>query len=318
MTGFAMQRKEQKYSLPVSSDYHTTVDDARPRSFAMDSQGLKIRNMEYVFGRHYDARSPYMALSEASSRSTQAYEYADSSSQACHSENESFYDSPLPASPMMNSLHPSFHSPSSSGGFPSPSNTQLNAATAPFHHSPNLIFDVDTPSPRTSSEEQRTKSSSSSSSSCVFFPPKNHTVNANPALSRTQPGRDYPVCCLYPGCTAKPFKRRADLDRHYKHRHASDAQKVSFNCDYPRCSRRRDPFHRLDHFRDHLREFHKEDIEKRGGSANEEWLEDRRVSSTWWRCSKCLNRIYIEQNGYECPNCKSTCQAKRKEARRRS
>ncbi|GAO14369.1 hypothetical protein UVI_02034410 [Ustilaginoidea virens] len=133
-----------------------------------------------------------------------------------------------------------------------------------------------------------------------------------------QSGRDYPVCCLYPGCNVKPFKRRADLDRHYKHRHAADSQKASFSCDYPRCSRRREPFHRLDHFRDHLREYHKEDIEKRGGRVNEEWLEGRRVSSSWWRCSKCLKRIYVEQSGYDCPHCKSTCQAKRKEARRRS
>ncbi|RDA86809.1 hypothetical protein CP532_6399, partial [Ophiocordyceps camponoti-leonardi (nom. inval.)] len=55
-------------------------------------------------------------------------------------------------------------------------------------------------------------------------------------------------------CTSRPFKRRADLDRHYKHRHAPDSVKDSFICDYPRCSRHQDPFHRLDHFRDHLRE----------------------------------------------------------------
>lgn len=136
-------------------------------------------------------------------------------------------------------------------------------------------------------------------------------------LCRLQPGRDYPVCCLYPGCSVKPFKRRADLDRHYKHRHACESRKQSYNCDYPRCSRRRDPFHRLDHFRDHLREYHKEDIEKRGGPVNEGWLEERRVSSTWWRCSKCLKRVAINDYGYECPHCKTTCQAKRKEARRR-
>lgn len=136
-------------------------------------------------------------------------------------------------------------------------------------------------------------------------------------LFSSQSGRDYPVCCLHPGCTAKPFRRRADLDRHYKHRHAPESQKESFNCDYPRCARRSDPFHRLDHFRDHLREFHKEDIEKRGGTINEEWLGDRQVSSNWWRCSKCLKRIYIDRNGYACPNCKTSCQAKRKEARRK-
>ncbi|KAK2594255.1 hypothetical protein QQS21_008034 [Conoideocrella luteorostrata] len=143
-------------------------------------------------------------------------------------------------------------------------------------------------------------------------------VIEQPRALRSQPGRDYPVCCLYPGCNAKPFKRRVDLDRHYKQYHASKSQKVSFNCDYPRCSRRRDPFHRLDHFHDHLREFHKEDIEKRGGPVNQEWFENRRVSSTWWRCSKCLHRIYIEKSGYECPDCKTPCQTKQQRRPRRA
>ncbi|KAF4506418.1 hypothetical protein G6O67_006507 [Ophiocordyceps sinensis] len=131
--------------------------------------------------------------------------------------------------------------------------------------------------------------------------------------------RDYPVCCLHPGCMARPFKRRADLDRHYKHRHAPDSVKESFKCDYARCSRRLDPFHRLDHFRDHLREYHKEDIEKRGGSCEDNsWLGDRQVSSSWWRCSKCLRRVHVDRSGYECPDCRTCCQPKRKEARRMS
>lgn len=131
--------------------------------------------------------------------------------------------------------------------------------------------------------------------------------------------RDYPVCCLHPGCMARPFKRRADLDRHYKHRHAPDSVKESFKCDYARCSRRLDPFHRLDHFRDHLREYHKEDIEKRGGSCEDNsWLGDRQVSSSWWRCSKCLRRVHVDRSGYECPDCRTCCQPKRKEARRKS
>ncbi|KAG6076127.1 hypothetical protein E4U15_005302 [Claviceps sp. LM218 group G6] len=92
--------------------------------------------------------------------------------------------------------------------------------------------------------------------------------------SRSPPDRDYPVCCLYPGCNSKPFKRRADLDRHYKHRHAAEDQKASFNCDYPHCNRRKNSFHRLDHFRDHLREFHKENIQKRGSKVDEKWLEE--------------------------------------------
>ncbi|UNI21195.1 hypothetical protein JDV02_007206 [Purpureocillium takamizusanense] len=214
---------------------------------------------------------------------------------ARYGSSEGSYDSlssSAVASPMMGSEYYAYHASSPAGASPNTQYTQPSPpSTVAYYGSPEPDAELDHTSPRGSTDDRRGKSS--------------------------QSGRDYPVCCLHPGCTAKPFKRRADLDRHYKHRHAPDSQKESFNCDYPRCARRLDPFRRLDHFRDHLREFHKEDIEKRGGSINEEWLEDRHVSSSWWRCSKCLKRVYIERNGYECPGCKTTCQAKRKEARRR-
>ncbi|KOS23239.1 hypothetical protein ESCO_003478 [Escovopsis weberi] len=142
----------------------------------------------------------------------------------------------------------------------------------------------------------------------------------SPTISESKPitsGRDYPVCCLHPGCDAKPFKRRADLDRHYKHKHAPPSLKDAYHCDYPRCGRRRDPFHRRDHFRDHLRDFHKEDIEKRGVHVKEDWFEGRNTAQTWWRCTKCLKRVSISRHGFECPTCKTACQARRKEARKR-
>ncbi|PHH81067.1 hypothetical protein CDD80_3349 [Ophiocordyceps camponoti-rufipedis] len=124
-----------------------------------------------------------------------------------------------------------------------------------------------------------------------------------------QQQRDFPVCCLHPGCDAQ-FKRRADLQRHYRHRHTPDSVKESFSCDYPRCSRYRDPFYRLDHFRDHLRDFHKEDIEKRGSETNNA----RPVSGSWWRCRRCLKRVYDLD---ACPRCKTKTpgsQTKRKDA----
>ncbi|QUC23301.1 uncharacterized protein UV8b_07542 [Ustilaginoidea virens] len=259
--------------------------DAPPAWLAMDAHGLNVRYVDYSFS------SAYLALSDASSPSSRSHDHnADSPSQ---------YDSSMPASPTAGGFHASLQSPASTGSLPSPSYRQLSPSSAAAagtrrHPSSGLDADGDASSPRASRQGRK------------------------PRCSSAQSGRDYPVCCLYPGCNVKPFKRRADLDRHYKHRHAADSQKASFSCDYPRCSRRREPFHRLDHFRDHLREYHKEDIEKRGGRVNEEWLEGRRVSSSWWRCSKCLKRIYVEQSGYDCPHCKSTCQAKRKEARRRS
>ncbi|KAH7011429.1 hypothetical protein EDB80DRAFT_876091 [Ilyonectria destructans] len=137
-----------------------------------------------------------------------------------------------------------------------------------------------------------------------------------PRSESSAPGRDWPVFCLSPGCNARPFRRCADLQRHYRNTHAPESQKDSYWCDYPRCTRSREPFHRRDHFRDHLREYHREDIQKRGDTINEDWLEGRYAPSTWWRCHRCLVRVYISRNGFECPGCKTSCEPKRKEKRR--
>ncbi len=82
--------------------------------------------------------------------------------------------------------------------------------------------------------------------------------------------------CLENGCSQKSFARSADLDRHYKQVHTLDAKKENFFCDYPKCSHR-------DAFRskDHLREYHKEDLVKRG--TKESWLEGRIIKPEWWR-----------------------------------
>ncbi|PTD03340.1 hypothetical protein FCULG_00009342 [Fusarium culmorum] len=135
-------------------------------------------------------------------------------------------------------------------------------------------------------------------------------------IPRSETGNDWPVQCLHPGCPARPFKRTADLLRHYKNTHAPESSKDVYLCDYPRCGRSRDPFHRRDHFRDHLREYHREDIQKRGATVNEEWLEGRYAPAAWWRCQRCLVRVYVSKNGFECPGCKTSCESKRKEKRR--
>ena len=108
------------------------------------------------------------------------------------------------------------------------------------------------------------------------------------------------------------------MDRHYKQRHNTEEQKKRFAyyCDYRKCSRKEDPFYRRDHYRDHLREYHKEDIEKRGVIIDEHWLEGRNVNVSWWRCPKCLIKVYVDPSGYDCPDCKVSCQSKRKDARR--
>ncbi|KAJ6790296.1 hypothetical protein PWT90_09962 [Aphanocladium album] len=102
------------------------------------------------------------------------------------------------------------------------------------------------------------------------------------------------MACLFPDCDAKPFKRRADLDRHYRHKHTSPFQKELFYCDYPSCKRRTDHFSRRDVLRDHLREVHHETIEKRVVTE---------PSTQWWRCPKCLARNYPGLDIFGCRIC---------------
>jgi len=130
--------------------------------------------------------------------------------------------------------------------------------------------------------------------------------------------------CLYPGICSKLFSRIADLERHYKIVHAPADQKVAFPCDYSRCARLSDPFTRKDHYRDHLRGYHKEDIGsvkiygmKVGGEQEATWLVERRIDSKYWRCAICLVRIYVADDAWECPNCKRPCEAERVAARQR-
>lgn len=122
--------------------------------------------------------------------------------------------------------------------------------------------------------------------------------------------------CLSPGCHAKPFKRYADLRRHYDQVHLDSSSRESYPCDYPKCARWSEPFGRLDHFRDHLREYHQEDICKRGSQVDDKWLRSRKVSSRWWRCTKCLTRVDVSKaSDCICPRCKIPCEDKRKRIR---
>ncbi|KAH7348519.1 hypothetical protein BKA65DRAFT_398116 [Rhexocercosporidium sp. MPI-PUGE-AT-0058] len=123
------------------------------------------------------------------------------------------------------------------------------------------------------------------------------------------------------------FSRAADLERHYKSIHVSRSEHGLFPCDYAHCDRNSEPFGRKDHFRDHLRDFHKEDIgtaridrfesDKEWSKQQRKWLSERKVSSGWWRCSQCLNRVHVKDKGWECPRCKSCCEPSRNEHRQR-
>ncbi|PMD46096.1 hypothetical protein L207DRAFT_388633, partial [Hyaloscypha variabilis F] len=122
--------------------------------------------------------------------------------------------------------------------------------------------------------------------------------------------------CQYPGvCNARQglFSRSADLERHYKNVHAND--KDTFPCDYPKCPRSRDPFTRKDHFRDHLRDFHMEDIGCAKGDkkstkwqeAQRIWLSERKISPEHWRCAKCLVKNMVSESEWKCRYCQTPC-----------
>ena len=57
----------------------------------------------------------------------------------------------------------------------------------------------------------------------------------------------------------KGFIRSADLERHYKVAHMKIERKPIFR-DYMKFPRHKNPFSRRDHFRVHLRDYHREDF----------------------------------------------------------
>lgn len=136
-----------------------------------------------------------------------------------------------------------------------------------------------------------------------------------------------------PGRKAQPFGRPADLERHLKNVHAPSDQQDSFRCDYKKCSsdRHTKPFTRKDHYRDHLKDFHKEDIgackgEKAAKTEEERrqweqdqarWLEERQIDASHWRCARCLVKKHVRTDNWECMRCKLPCEEERINARLR-
>ncbi|KAK0638645.1 hypothetical protein B0T16DRAFT_421486 [Cercophora newfieldiana] len=118
--------------------------------------------------------------------------------------------------------------------------------------------------------------------------------------------------CKVPGCNGKNFGRSADLDRHNRMVHDEGVeQRKTYCCDYTKCPRHKTPFYRIDHYRDHLRDQHKEDLPRRGIKPDKAWWmsrSPRAVSHGWWRCERCLvKRVDIETDGYICPLCGNSC-----------
>jgi len=124
--------------------------------------------------------------------------------------------------------------------------------------------------------------------------------------------------CRVPECNNRVFGRSADLERHNKMIHTKETEKKPFYCDYKKCPRHKTAFFRQDHFRDHLRDQHKEDLIRRSVKPDQAWWESRNHRSLrgWWRCNRCLaQRVDIATSGYSCPACGNSCEPERKRFR---
>jgi len=146
-----------------------------------------------------------------------------------------------------------------------------------------------------------------------------HDYPANISIIRPTSSGSQRFMCQVQGCKQKGFGRAADLERHHKMVHLADEEKKKFLCDYKRCPRHELPFFRQDHFRDHLRDFHKEDLLRRGNKADEKWWKSRAasaISNNWWRCNRCLvTRVNLKTDGYVCPKCSMHCETERQRYR---
>ncbi|KAI3326066.1 hypothetical protein HD806DRAFT_433197 [Xylariaceae sp. AK1471] len=143
--------------------------------------------------------------------------------------------------------------------------------------------------------------------------PEDHSA----AVPRSQANEGMFVC-LEQGCS-RTFRRKADLIRHYGQKHTPSDKKPKYPCDWKKCQRYKDPFHRIDHQRDHYRDYHLEDLMRRGSSGKEDktWWRSRKVNPDWFRCARCLERVSIQKSGYKCPKCKTSCETERQYYRSR-
>jgi len=144
-------------------------------------------------------------------------------------------------------------------------------------------------------------------------------VPASVPHPRCQPRPSYR--CEVPSCHNPTFKRAADLARHNVCIHPCEEEKPKLFCDYRKCHRHETPFYRIDHFRDHLRDLHKEDLFRRGCRHDEQWWNSRSshaIFKGWWRCCRCLvPRVDIQAYGFVCPTCGNPCEIERQEYRQR-
>ncbi|PVH85262.1 hypothetical protein DL98DRAFT_55152 [Cadophora sp. DSE1049] len=159
-------------------------------------------------------------------------------------------------------------------------------------------------------------------------------VNLEP-ISSSQKGEAH---CHWPGkCNrqGEPFSRPADLERHLKNVHGPRDLRDKHCCPYNPCLNgrhlKKNSFTRKDHLRDHVRDFHQEDIgaakgektartkeEKRQWQKEQEkWIASRKITPTHWTCTKCVVRMIVAEHGWHCTECNQPCEPERIDMRLR-
>lgn len=216
-----------------------------------------------------------------------------------------------------------------------PDHVSLSTMVPTVHDdgAPTTYFDLCTAqavgSPPTANHRDRVPSAKASITS-DSQPPRlasATTITTTTTSSSSSSSSTNKFLCLMPSCN-KQFNRPADLDRHMKFIHRKDAI-PAMACDYRRCARHKNPFHRPDHFRNHLRDQHKEDLLKRNEAApapEDPWWRDRAAAAVYgeyWRCTKCFARVPLDggrdDDGtgsmWKCAGCGNYCEAERQTVR---
>ncbi|KAI6480927.1 hypothetical protein MCOR18_004960 [Pyricularia oryzae] len=125
--------------------------------------------------------------------------------------------------------------------------------------------------------------------------------------------------CPHEGCNSV-FDRHANLTRHMakskKHALAegSAGKPETYNCGFRTCQRAgRDAIPRKDHCREHLRNFHKQDLYKRGEKVEISWLQECLIDKSYWYCNKCLarNSTVGVSSPWSCQRCGTNCEPER-------
>ncbi len=149
---------------------------------------------------------------------------------------------------------------------------------------------------------------------CSGFPPLSASLPSSIALPQgsnraphtyhenrpVREGGSFPASSR--GASRSLFGRVADLDRAYEDGPRRRCLEEEVQMRLQEVPRHEQPFFRQDHFRDHLRDFHKEDLLRRGVKDDEEWWNDRAqrpFRRGWWRCNRCLvERVQIDKFGF--------------------